>query len=224
MCPHCHRAAPLVYRSGVATCSACGRERLPLSQRSVNLAGRTHKMSGAVLAWLGAAVIVAGLLLASGVSFAVFLLFGTLAALKFFGLPIAALSLLVGVLLRRAGSGLGEAGEAQARQVRVKALRALAAQRGGVLTAPAAARGLLLPEAEADQLLTEMAKAGEGVTVDLSEEGEVLYRMEALLPADSEAWTRLRVAERARVKGPGAGEVVDEIPDEEVLAARRAAR
>jgi hypothetical protein len=226
MCPHCHRAAPLVYRSGVATCSGCGLERLPLSQPSVNLAGRPQKVSGAVLRWLGVAVVLGGLLLASGVSLFVFWLFASLAALKFFGLPVAALSLILGVILRRAGAGLGQVGEAEERQVRVKALRALAAQRGGVLTAAAAARGLLVPEAEADHLLTEMAKAGDGVAVDLSDDGEVLYRMESLVPAGSAAWERRRVAvvEGPRVRAPGEREIVDEIPEEEVLAARRAAR
>ena len=87
---------------------------------------------------------------------------------------------------------LGQAGDRVIGETRLKALRALAKQRKGILRATDVADALHMSEREADDLLTSLAqKADEDVGIDVNDDGEVLY----LIGSPDAKRFRLRVEE-----------------------------
>jgi hypothetical protein len=91
--------------------------------------------------------------------------------------PLLLISLVFGVLLVRRGNSLNRAGRQVEQTTREQALLALMGHRGAV-TAQDAAHALGVPGAEADELLTELAKREpERVAVDVDDEGVVHYRL-----------------------------------------------
>lgn len=191
ICPRCGQEAPIVYQGVVPHCTACGAIRAPLSSASVNLAGKPARVGSAfarVLGWLvlvfggSAVMLVGGLLLALGAP-------GAAAAV---GLPILLVSLFVGISLVRGGRSLAASAEQAEQGTRTAALLAMAAHRGAV-TAREAAQALGTSVAEADAMLTELAKRDpDRVGVDVDEQGVVWYRVAA---APGEAIPRMRVAD-----------------------------
>ncbi len=177
MCPRCRQNAPIVYRGVTAYCTACGASRMPLATQSVNMAGQTSKVGGTVARVFGWLVMGGGLLFSLLLALVLQLaipegylgyIFGTL-----FGLPSA----VVGFLLLRGGKSLTKSGEEKEKSTKGQALFALANLRGGVLTAVDAAGMLGVPTKEADDRLTALAKEHpDYVTVDVSDDGVVLYR------------------------------------------------
>lgn len=198
VCPHCKTQAPLVYRGLAAYCSACGGIRLPLTESSVTHAGRTSKVGGTVARVMGWMVIGGGLSL----SFAAAALFQALFPAGFvgwaIGIPFSLLSLVVGFALLRSGRALSVSGESQEKNTRVAGLMALAGNRGGKLTSEDAARALGITAANADNLLTALAKERpEEVSLEFDEQGAVYYRFASFAPAPRVA----PVDARARVAG-----------------------
>lgn len=184
MCPHCGRDAPLVYRGVMPTCAACGGLRAPLSTRSVNLAGKSSKLGGAVATAAGTLVLAVGLPLAVLFGALVWLLASLLAPgatshvtpAMVVGGSVAAAVVVAGTLLIARGRALHHAAAAQRRATVDDALVQLAHERGRV-TAPEAAAALGIPVAEADALLTELAKTqADRIALDLLDDGRLSYR------------------------------------------------
>lgn len=189
-CPHCGRDAPILYRGVVPTCTACGGVRAPLSSPSVNLAGRPSNVGGTVASVAGWLVLLVGLSIACGVG----LLLGALATLGValaIALPLAFVTLVVGVALLGGGHALRRSGTDARRSMQEQALLAMAAHHGAV-TAADASRALGLGVADADAILTALAKRDpDRMAVDVDDQGVVWYR--AVVPV------HVRVDERARV-------------------------
>jgi hypothetical protein len=189
-CPHCGRDAPIVYRGVVPSCTACGGVRAPLSSSSVNLAGRPSNVGGAVASILGWLVLLVGLSIAGGAG----LLFGAIATVGValaIALPIGLVTLGVGVALLGGGHALRRSGTDAKRSMHEQALLAMAAHHGAV-TAADAARALGLSVADADAVLTALAKRDpDRMAVDVDDQGVVWYR--AVVPV------QVRVGEPARM-------------------------
>ncbi len=203
MCPHCRTAAPLVYRGIRAYCAACGRPRAVLTGASLTHAGRPSHVAGAVVQAFGWLFLVLGLGF-SAITGLFVAIFSASAGLVTFGV-FAALSLMLFLLARVGGKKLASEGD-QERDVRRKqALFALAATRGGRLEAIDAAAALNVTVAQADQLLTDLAKQRpEEVDVEIGDQGEIYYAFVRALPrgraAPSWAAPREAHADRPRVR------------------------
>ena len=218
MCPHCGREAPIVYRGGIPYCTACGALRAPLSSPSINHAGRPSKVGGTFASVLGWLVLVCG----GSLALAVVLLSLALHAVGVglaIAIPVAVVDLVIGIALVRSGRSLSSSGVEAARSTREQALLAVAAHRGSV-TAADAARALGVGIAEADAMLTALAKRDpERVAVDVDDEGVVWYRVSA---APGEPLPRIRVGDGVRVGAPG--EVQAAVDDVQERVAARAPR
>jgi hypothetical protein len=208
-CPHCHRDAPLVYRGPLAYCTACGGVRTPLSGPSVNLAGKPLQMGGAVTRVVGWVVLLIGLATALGL----WLLVGALATAAVaaaFAAPVALVALVAGLVLLRGGRSLRSSGEDTERATREQALLELAAHRGAI-TAGEAARSLGMDVAEADAMLTAMAKREpDRVAIDIDDQGRVWYRPARAAFFPGEPIDGARVGDRVRVGDGEAPRVADE--------------
>jgi hypothetical protein len=114
-------------------------------------------------------------------------------------LPIAVVVLVLGLTLVRSGRSLATSGEQKERATVEQALLAMAAHRGAV-TADEAARALGVGRAEADAMLTALAKREpDRVAVDVDDQGVVWYRASA---APGEPVGRVRVEAGVRVDAP----------------------
>lgn len=177
VCPRCRQNAPIVYRGVTAYCTACGGSRMPLAASSVNLAGQTSKVGGTVARVFGWLVMSGGLLLALLIAFILQLAFPEGYAGYILGSLLGIPSIAAGVALLRGGRSLEKSGEEKEKTTKGQALFALANMRGGVLTAADAANMLGVPAKEADDRLTALAKEhSDYVTVDIADDGTVLYR------------------------------------------------
>jgi hypothetical protein len=175
-CPHCRQDAPLVYRGVFAYCSACNEPRPPLSATSLNFSGRPSKLGGTASRVLGYGVLTAGL----GTAVTLMVLFALLAPTSAMGyavgIPLAVVSLIVGLALIYAGRRLHRSGADAEREARERALYGLAANRGGVLTALDGARSLNLSVAEVDGVLNDWAKRDpEHVSLEIDDEGAIFF-------------------------------------------------
>jgi hypothetical protein len=182
MCPHCGKNAPIVNRGLAAYCTACGRPRLPLSGKSLSLAGKPSKVGGVVAGVLGWAVLIGGVGLALLLGLVLAWLFpGTIAGLAV-GLPIALMSLAVALLLLLGGRKLRQTGTEAERDTRIQAIFSLAANRGGALLARDVGAALDMSAEDADALLTELAKErSDEVTVEIGERGEIFYAFPGIM-------------------------------------------
>jgi hypothetical protein len=170
-------------------CTACGGLRPPLSSPSINFAGKPARVGGAVASAVAGFILLVGISLSLGIA----LLFTALDAATVgfaIALPIALVSSVLGAVLLRRGSSLRRAGAVAERGAREQALLELAAHRGGV-TADEAARALGVGPAEADAMLTDLAKREpDRVAVDVDDGGVLRYR-----PVQVAADMRVRVGE-----------------------------
>lgn len=195
LCPQCGQEAPIVYRGVVPHCTACGAVRAPLSSASVNMAGQPARVGGAFARVLGWLVLVFGGSIALAVTLLLLAVGWPMGALAI-GLPIALVTLFVGIALVRSGRSLSASGSQTEQATLTQALLALAAHRGAV-TARDAAQALHVGVAEADAMLTELAKRDPGrVAVDVDDQGVVWYRVAA---APGEPIPRMRVGPDVRV-------------------------
>jgi hypothetical protein len=142
------------------------------------------------------------------------------------GVPIAGVTLAVSMMLLVGGKKLKARGIAAERATRERAIRALAANNGGVVTALQVSAAHKMREEDADALLTELARAGAGVTLDVSDDGELSYRFlpESLTAQDRWRRPAVRVdapaARVGRVDSPAKAEAADvEFDDAEIEAA-----
>jgi hypothetical protein len=175
-CPQCGRDAPIVYRGVVPHCTACGAVRPPLSNPSVNLAGKPSRVGGIVASVVGWIVLVLGGSMALGIEL-LFAAFGAALLGAAFALPVAIVSLVFGIVLVRRGGSLSRSGLAEERATREQALLELVAHRGSV-TAAEAAQTLGVTVAQADAMLTDFAKRDpDRLAVDVDDQGVVRYRV-----------------------------------------------
>jgi hypothetical protein len=180
MCPRCAQNAPLIYRGAAATCAACGAPRVPLTGKSLQLVGQPSRVGGVVARVFGWIVLSVGMLVAIGVGVGTQLLFPNGFAGAILGVPIAVLSLVLGVTLIRSGGLLHRSGASAERDARVQAIQALAAHKGGGVTAQDVSSSLEIPKREAEALLDALAREDfENVTVDVNADGAVVYRFDA---------------------------------------------
>ncbi len=173
-CPKCGQRAPIVLRGLDSRCAACGASRFLLAAPHVSLAGRPSRLGGIAATLAGVSVLVLGLSLAVGLWF----LLQALSVMVAWGfaIPIAAASLLFGLLLLFGGSRLRKHGEERQEQVQLQAVRALVQHRRGPISALQASQALELPEAQVDALLTRLAREkATAVTLDVDEQGHVVY-------------------------------------------------
>src|SRR5438105_1312973 len=153
MCPNCKQNAPIVYRGTLAYCTACGAPRPPFSAKSVNLAGQPSKIGGSVATFVGWLILGGGLLLALCIGLFFQLRFPAGAVGYAFGIPIALVSLVVGLLALFGGKKLSTSGMDAERAAKFDAIWAMALSRGGVVTALDVGRSLNMPVEGADQIL-----------------------------------------------------------------------
>ena len=184
MCPRCRQHAPIVYRGMAATCSACGAPRMPLAASSVTLAGKPAAVGGAIARVFGWIVLVAGLstaLLVGGVLQWV-LEAGYLGYA--IGGPIGLASAIFGYMLLRSGKSLQQAGTGEQKGARIQAVFALAQNRRGMITVMDVSQALNITPAEADALLTDLAKTmSDQVSLELDDMGGIYFRFPNVLGA-----------------------------------------
>ena len=174
-CPKCGQRAPIVLRGLDSRCAACGASRFLLAAPNVSLAGKPSRFGGIAATLAGISVLVLGLSLALGLWFLMVGLFSPMVAWGF-AIPVAAASLLFGLLFLLGGSRLRKHGEQRQDQVQLEAVRALIQHRNGPVSAYEAANALQLPEAHVDALLTRLAREkATAVTVDVDAKGHVVY-------------------------------------------------
>lgn len=164
-----------------AYCTACGAPRVPLANTSVNLAGQSSKVGGTVARVFGWIVLAAGWLMAALFAGLIVLLGGDWAALIVGG-PIALISSIMAYALLRSGKELKQSGADTEQATKNQAIFALANTRNGVLRAWDVAQALQVTPKEGDDILTKLAKEHpDYVTVDVDDEGNVLYRFPTVL-------------------------------------------
>jgi hypothetical protein len=143
----------------------------------VNLAGQGSKIGGAVASALGWIVHAGGLSIAHAIRLIAQAHIPTGFAGYALGIPIAVLSVVIGIVLLRGGKSLNASGNLAERGARVQAIFALASHRGGALTALDVAQSLSISVEEADLLLTSLAKEQyERVAVEIDPSGGLYYR------------------------------------------------
>ncbi len=221
ICPHCGQDAPPILRGIEPRCPICGRLRDPFVATPVNVAGQPSRVGGAIARVLGWLILGGGLLLAVILGAILQAIFPAGVAGIIVGLAIAIASAIAGGLLLAGGRGLAARGADAERAAHVRVLYALASHRGGVVLAADAARSLGVGAAQADRLLTDLAKdPEENVDVEIGERGEVLYVFKGFRRQRVAAEPpRVRVGAEAR--GAGAGHEEEEEEEPEAPAERR---
>lgn len=153
---------------------------MPLANTSVTLAGQSSKVGGTVARVFGWIVLAGGWMFAAAFAGVIVLLGGDWAA-AIVGGPIALIASVVAYALLRSGRDLKKSGDDAEAATKNQAIFALANTRGGVLRAWDVAQMLHLTPKEGDDILTKLAKEyPEHVTVDVDDEGNILYRFPAI--------------------------------------------
>jgi len=175
-CSRCGQRAPVVLRGLESRCAACGAPRSLLSAPSVGLAGQPSRWGGAAASIAGVSVLVLGLSLALGVWFLLQSLFPAHAVGWAFAVPLAAASLLFGLLLLLGGRRLRRHGTARQQAVQLAAVKSQVLHRRGPVSAREIAGQLELPEPEVDAILTQLAREqATSVTLDVDAAGNIVY-------------------------------------------------
>jgi hypothetical protein len=181
---------------------------MPLAGDSVNLAGQPSKVSGTVARVIGWILLALGTIVGFGTFAACGAITGFSAAAPYIlGVPILVVTALLSWGILRGGAHLAKQGDATEKATRTRAIFALANTRGGVLTAMDVARSQDVTLEQADAVLTAIAKENpDYVSVDIAEDGTVLYRFNAahwaaLHRIRFEEPPKARVAPNVRVEG-----------------------
>jgi len=168
-----------VLRGLESRCAACGASRSLLAAPSVALAGQPSRLGGAAASIAGLSVLVLGLSLSLGVLLLLQSIFPAHVVGWAVALPMAAASLLFGLLLLFGGSRLRRHGTARQQAVQLAAVKSMVQHRKGPISAYEIAGQLELPEAQVDTLLTQLAREqATAVTLDVDPEGRVVYDFE----------------------------------------------
>jgi membrane protein implicated in regulation of membrane protease activity len=198
----------------------------------VNVAGKPARIGGTVASALGWVVLACGLLATFALGGLAGLIFTSATALWVGGV-VGGMTLLVSLPILFAGRSLRRSGEGRQLAAREQAVFALAAQHRGVLTARAAGAALAIPEADADALLTDLAKRqGSGVSLEVDDEGRLTYVFRDVVAATGrlrvpdQGWRVPEAAQGAAAKAPRIvdAELIDEGEAERADPARRLTR
>ena len=157
----------------------CNGKRVPFTATSVNLAGKPAQVGGIAARVFGWIALFFGSTAA---------LFATLIGQWFtetlfgggwlgyaLGTAIMIPTLIVALAGIIGGRKLGRFGEGKARKAQTETIRALAQHKGGYVTAAEAAHALNVAEPQADAMLMELAKRDDEVTLDLTDDGRIVY-------------------------------------------------
>ena len=201
----------------MAYCTACGAPRLPLTTKATNLAGKTSILGGTLARVLGWIVLGSGLVVGLGLLGLLQAIFPGGFAGWLVGLPIILFSAIIGIALLRGGRSLETTGVAEQRETRTQAIFSLAENRGGIVSAADVAGALGMNAAQADALLTELAKSHpDHVVLEIDDQGGVFYRVsERGLSRVQSFDEKLRVATSSAAMGE------QESPAASVRAARQ---
>jgi hypothetical protein len=194
MCPHCGRAAPVVYRGVAPHCTACNRLRLPLDGPSVNMAGKGSQVTGKVANVMGKVIAGIGVALSMAAAGLAWVLSHDWAAVALASLPLLVLFGVIAAPFVLGGQSLAKSGAQRESYVREQAIFAMAAQKGGLLSAWDVGVAIGVTADFADAALTDMAKRfPEKIALELRDDGSVHYRFLEVLPLPD--WNeRMRVA------------------------------
>ena len=189
ICPSCRQDAPTIVRGVRAYCTACGAPRPLLGSSAVNVAGKPLNVGGRVASVAGWLVLFFGSMASLAIGGILSFILATLGASTagvvglsvggFFGVItlVVALSLLLG------GKKLKETGASDRRKVLEQGIFALAGKQRGSVTPRDVARQLAIDDAEADLILTELAKRSDGrVTLDIDADGALRFTVPEMLP------------------------------------------
>lgn len=209
-CPKCEQSAPIVLRGSEAFCTVCGAPRAPFAADILNLAGKPAQLGGYAARFFGWGAMGLGLFVALTLGLVVQAVASMFVAGSWLGLavavPIALVSLALGLLGIVGGRKLGRAGESRLLEVQRDTIRGLARHNRGIVKPRDAARALGIDEARADALLGALARVPEeNVSLDVDDDG-VVYLFGS---ADAIRW-RIR-AERAGLTEVGLGDLEREL-------------
>jgi len=159
-----------------AQCTVCSGKRLPFTATALNLAGKPFQYGGIAARVFGWGTLAFGGI--ATISVAAILqaiwpesIIGYAAAT-----PIALLTLLVSLTAIIGGRLLGRRGVSKALAAKLETVRALARHQNGRVMASEVADALSVSEAQADAMLTELAKnPDDDVTLDLDDHGGIHY-------------------------------------------------
>jgi hypothetical protein len=185
----------------------------------VTHAGQGAKVGGTISRVLGWLVLAAGWLVAAIFVGLLALLSAPTASMVIVGGAIGIIASIAAYALLHGGKHLKKVGDDAELTTKRQAIFALAKNNDGVLTAWTVARSLQVGVEEGDALLTRLAKESpDQVSVDIDNEGTVLYRFSAagyrsLAPNDPRANVRV-ASPRARVAA--SPEAVPEEEEEEI--------
>ena len=183
ICPHCRANAPVIMRGLEPRCAACVgvRSAVSLSSAPVNVAGRPSQVGGQVAKALGWLTLIGGALAAVLVTVVLQALFPAGVAGWILGAAILSIAGIAGFGVLTGGKRLHARGVATERDARERAVMALAARRGGALTAAETGSALGVGEHAADDLLTEMARRSDGtVSLEIDHDGRLVYMFPSL--------------------------------------------
>ncbi|MDP3278067.1 MAG: hypothetical protein Q8Q09_22970 [Deltaproteobacteria bacterium] len=175
-CPHCKQQAPTRVRDFRVFCTACDHERGPLSggiTMPLDMVGKPSQYGGIAAKVIGTIVLLISLAIVALTATAAVAwssaILGTLAFL------LALVGGTASTLLLRGGAKLQKQGVTAERTAREQSLTAAARNRGGLITVNEAAKVLNVPPAEADALLTELAREGTRVHVEVDGQGVLQF-------------------------------------------------
>jgi hypothetical protein len=167
----------------MAYCTACGRPRAPFATTAVNLAGQPSKVGGSVARVFGWLVLAFGVLVALMLGALLQAIFPAGVAGFVIGGAIALVAIVLGTALVRGGKSLHTSGDEKEHATRAHAVFALAANRGGILSALDVAQALGLSFPVADYLMTRLAKEdGDRVKLEVDDNGAITFVFPHALP------------------------------------------
>lgn len=215
-CPHCGQSAPILNRGVLSYCTACGQPRVPFSATSVTLAGQPSKFGGTLAAVVGWIVMGVGAMIALTIGLILQLIFpGALAAWGLAGM-IAVVSIGLGLALLLSGRSLRRMGTRTAQQVHDQAVFALAAHKGGIVTAKDLSLAIGGTVEASDAMLTDMTKRSDLIVLEVDNEGHLFYRFPQIIP-EKRRWLD---PDRPRVAAPDAPQqrvAPEAVPDDAPL-------
>jgi hypothetical protein len=218
ICPSCRQEAPTIVRGVRAYCTACGAPRSLLEDTPVNVAGQPSKLGGGVASVVGWVILLGGGLLALTLALVLHAIFASALVTWGIGGFFGGMSLLFGLLFILGGRMLRKTGQERERGAHERAVFALAKRNAGSITPAELARVLSVPEAEADAILTQMAKQPEGhVTLEVDDDGTLRYYVNDGAGRRI-GGARIRATTGARIGGAGAAGREDELAEAELLA------
>lgn len=156
---------------------------MPLAGPSVNLAGKGSQVTGKVANVMGKVIGGIGLSLSMLGAGLAWILSHDWSIVAVASLPVLILFGVIAMPFVLGGKSLEQSGTKTESLVREQAIFAMAAQRGGLLSAWDVAMALSMPPNAADAALTDMAKRlPEKIALELRDDGTVTYRFLEVLP------------------------------------------